>query len=352
MSTPPVNLPDNRVFGGRYRLVRPLSEGGMGSVWEAEHLALKSTVVVKLIAGQVITAEARQRFLQEARTAAALASPHIVQIFDYGVQDGTPYIAMELLNGESLAQRLSRQGALSPLETEGLVRQVCRAAARAHEANVVHRDLKPGNIFLVASEDELLVKLLDFGIAKATNGAGALQHTLPGAFLGTPTYASPEQAIGEKSLDHRSDLWSIGVIAFECLLGRPPFVGDSAASVVLSVCAGPLPVPSECGPVPSGFDAWFRQACARAPEQRFQNARAMAEALRTVLNPAASAATTAFSSMPATAEPAARVGATDAVPVEGTSAPADAPATRTLATARGKSRVPGWMALAAWVLVV
>lgn len=275
-----------RVLGAKYRLVRPLVAGGMGTVWIAEHLNLRSAVAVKLLSRELAeTEEAEQRFLREACTAASLRSPHVVQILDHGVDAGTPFIVMELLDGESLGSRLQREQRLGPAQTERIVRHVARAVGRAHEAGIVHRDLKPSNIFIVANEEEEIVKVLDFGIAKISDGWTSAQaaRTRTGTFLGTPGYVSPEQAEGASNIDHRTDIWSLGVIAFECLLGRPPFVAESFGSLLLAICSRSLPVPSEQGPVPRGFDDWFARACARAPEQRFQSAREAAQELRRVL---------------------------------------------------------------------
>ena len=143
-----------RILGGKYRLVRQLGQGGMGSVWHAEHLTLSSPVALKLIEpGTAEDPAALQRFLREARTAAALRSPHVVQILDYGVDDDTPYIAMELLEGESLSERLRRLGQLSLAETARVIQHMARAIGRAHEAGIVHRDLKPENVFIVKNDD-------------------------------------------------------------------------------------------------------------------------------------------------------------------------------------------------------
>lgn len=285
------SLTDQRILDAKYRLIKKLDEGGMGSVWFAEHLSLHSPVAVKLIGKEVAdTQEGLQRFLREARMAASLRSPHVVQILDYGVDLDTPYIVMELLDGESLAERLRRVGRLSSRETELVIRHVTRAVARAHDAGIVHRDLKPANIFIIENEDEEIVKLLDFGIAKASSDAlssSIASSTRTGAFLGTPFYVSPEQAEGVKGLDYRTDIWSMGVIAFECLLGRPPFTGDTFGSLVLSICTRPMPVPSELGPVLPGFDGWFARACAREPERRFQSAREAAAELRRLVEHAA-----------------------------------------------------------------
>jgi serine/threonine protein kinase len=275
----------SHVLDGKYRLVRQLGKGGMGTVWHAEHLTLSSPVAVKLLEqGTTREPDALQRFLREARTAAALRSPHVVQILDYGVDGDTPYIAMELLEGESLATRLARLGTLSPAETARIVQHVGRAMARAHDAGVIHRDLKPENVFIVENDDEEVIKVLDFGIAKTTAAAttaSAAGATRTGALLGTPFYMSPEQCEASKDLDHRTDIWSLGVIAYKCLLGRSAFTGESLGQVILAICSHPLPVPSRAGAVPEGFDAWFARACARSPRDRFDSAkRAAADFVR------------------------------------------------------------------------
>ncbi|MEO7035412.1 MAG: serine/threonine-protein kinase [Polyangiaceae bacterium] len=267
----------NLVIAGKYRLLQKLGEGGMGSVWRAEHLTLRSQVAIKLIDPSLATTnDARDRFLREAQSAASLRSPHVVQILDHGVDEGTPYIAMELLDGESLGERLARVGRLEPSEAARLLVQIGRAVGRAHDSRIVHRDLKPDNVFIVRNDDEEIAKVLDFGIAKlSTQGIddAATGGTRTGAMLGTPYYMSPEQAEGARSLDHRSDIWAMGVIAFECLLGRRPFDGETIGGLVLSICSRPLPVPSSCGLVPASFDAWFARACCRDVNGRFTSAR-------------------------------------------------------------------------------
>jgi serine/threonine protein kinase len=274
-----MNVPSEAaIIAGRYRLVRILGQGAMGTVWQAQHLTLKSQVAIKFI--QVDTAphaQALARFLREAQAAASLRSPHVVQILDHGVDDGMPYIAMELLEGETLADRLARVGRLSPIEAARILVHVGRAIGRAHEAGIVHRDLKPANVFIVRNDDEELAKVLDFGIAKAT-AANALAGpasagTRTGAALGTPYYMSPEQTQGAKNLDFRTDIWAIGVMGFECLLGRRPFDAETLGGLLLAICTGPIPVPSQSGAVLAGFDAWFARACAREPSQRFVSAK-------------------------------------------------------------------------------
>ena len=276
----------DRVLVGRYRLDERLGAGGMGSIWRAQHLVLAAPVAVKLIDREAVPdEETLARFMREAQSAATLRSPHVVQILDYGVDDKLPFIVMELLDGENLAQRLRRLTRLSSSDTARIVTHIGRAVARAHEAGIVHRDLKPENVFLIRNEDEEIAKVLDFGVAKVSVGDLGQEgtRTRTGSILGTPYYMSPEQAQGNKMVDHRSDLWSLGVIAFECLTGKRPFYSDGLGDLVLQICIRDIPVPSDCASVPIGFDAWFARACARDPEARFQSARELTDALREVL---------------------------------------------------------------------
>jgi serine/threonine-protein kinase len=280
-----------QILSGKYRLERELGRGGMGSVWLAEHLTLRSPVAIKLIdPGIAENPEALARFLREAQAAAALRSPHVVQILDHGVDNGVPFIVMELLEGESLASRIERAHRLSPAETARILTQVARAVTRAHEAGIVHRDLKPDNIFLVRNDEEEVAKVLDFGVAKASShGMGAASGaTRTGSVLGTPYYMSPEQAEGAKSIDGRSDLWALGVIAWECLLGTRPFEAETLGGLLLAICARDIPVPSSVGAVPPGFDAWFAKACARNVAYRFNSAKELAAELRHVCSGAGS----------------------------------------------------------------
>jgi serine/threonine protein kinase len=273
------------VIAGKFRLIRQLGRGGMGSVWAADHLALNSHVAVKIIDPAIASStEALQRFLREAQAAAALRSPHVVQTFDYGVENGVPFIAMELLEGQSLAQRLDQVGKLSLETTAHILTQVGRAIARAHDAGIIHRDLKPDNIFLVRNDDEEIAKVLDFGIAKATGSAlGTSSQTRTGAILGTPYYMSPEQAEGNRSVDHRTDLWSLAVIAFECATGKRPFESEALGDLILQICVRPIRKPSSVvATLPPSFDEWFAKATQRDPALRFQSARELATGLRVV----------------------------------------------------------------------
>lgn len=265
------------------KLVRPLGEGGMGAVWVAEHLSLRTQVVVKFIASALKNdKEATARFSREAAAAAQVKSPHVVQTFDHGfTADGTPYIVMELLEGRDLGALLDVEGRCAPELVVAIVAQLCRALDRAHERGIVHRDIKPGNIFLCDGGDgEIFVKLLDFGIAKGVDVPKIDSGTKTGAMIGSPLYMSPEQILGSKNVDHRSDLWSVGVVAYEALTGQRPFDAETMGGLAIQIHSEPLPSPSAMNPgLSPAVDAWFHRACSRAPGDRYGSAREMAAAL-------------------------------------------------------------------------
>lgn len=289
-SVAPASNPDfpgsGIVLERKYRLAYQIANGPMSSVWCAEHVALATPVAIKFLQpGVGSDADGRRRFLREARIACALRSPHVVQVLDYGVERDTPYIAMELLQGESLAGRLRRRGRLPPLEAAEILAPLAHALRRGHELGVVHRDLKPENIFIVRDGERELTKLLDFGVAKVraqSFGISVSRETADGEVVGTPHYMSPEQARGAPDVDLRTDIWAFGVIACECLLGYPPFAASGFASIITAICVRPLPVPSALGVVPLGFDAWFARACARAAEARFSSLDEAVSELRRV----------------------------------------------------------------------
>jgi serine/threonine-protein kinase len=270
------------LVAGRFRLERELGRGGMGSVWRAHQVALDTPCAVKFIEGEgAELPEHRARFEREAKAAAQLRSANVVQILDHGVWENRPYIAMELLEGEDLGQRLDRMGKLECAETVDIVGQVARALAKAHAAGIVHRDLKPENVFLVRDDDREVAKVLDFGIAKTKGVVPELGKTRTGALLGTPFYMSPEQVKGTGAVDARSDLWSLGVIVFECVTGRRPFESEALGDLFSKIMHDPVPMPSSVAPgVPPAFDAWWARASARAVDERFQSARELADALR------------------------------------------------------------------------
>jgi eukaryotic-like serine/threonine-protein kinase len=265
------------------RLERLLGEGGMGSVWLADHTTLHTRVVVKFISADHITnSEALTRFSREAAAASQVKSPHVVQTLDHGVTpDNLPYIVMEHLEGQDLEHHLGEHRMMRAKEVLELVGQLCKALEKAHAAGIVHRDIKPSNIFLCdAGDGGLFVKLLDFGIAKGGKLPTLDSGTKTGSMMGSPYYMSPEQVVGSKEVDFRSDLWSVGVVAFECLCGRRPFEAETLGGLAIKIHTEDLPRASSLNPaLTPAIDAWFDRACARAPEARFASARELSEQL-------------------------------------------------------------------------
>ena len=265
------------------RLKRPLGEGAMGAVWVADHLTLKTEVAVKFISAALAAdnAEIVARFEQEASVAAQIKSPHVVQTFDQGVMEGgTPYIVMELLEGESMGQRLERTGRLSLRQTAQVITQVARALSKAHELGIVHRDIKPDNIFLTTTDDGLFCKVLDFGIAKQTQLPKMGGLTNPGVMIGTPEYMSPEQVLSAKDVDYSADLWALAVTAYYALTGGMPFTADALGALCVALLKAEFPPPSTFrAELPPGIDEWFGKALHKEPDERFGAAREMALAL-------------------------------------------------------------------------
>jgi serine/threonine-protein kinase len=253
-------------------------------VWAASHTGLGQSVAIKFISREFVTSvEALRRFDAEAKAAAQLRSRHVVQVFDNGaLEDGTPYIAMELLKGESVYGRVHRAGPVPLNEALEILAQCCKALSKAHGAGIIHRDIKPDNIFLSSSdEDAVTVKVLDFGIAKFAGGPNDHGSTRTGAVLGTPLYMSPEQARGLKTIDHRTDLYSLGLVAYTMLTGNLAFSSESFGDLLLQICTAPLPSLCANAPwLPASMDAWFQRACAREPQDRFASAQEFSEALK------------------------------------------------------------------------
>ncbi|WP_437304419.1 bifunctional serine/threonine-protein kinase/formylglycine-generating enzyme family protein [Sorangium sp. So ce388] len=284
-----MELRPDAVIADKLHLLRPLGQGGMGVVWAARHLALDTDVAVKFIRPERVAANPAlvARFHREARATARIAHPHVVQVMDYGAVDGAvPYLVMELLRGFSLAELLERGGRLSFATARSLVQQVGSALESAHERGIVHRDIKPHNVFITEGSKEypLFVKVLDFGVAKIAGDAAvpaanpALTET--GMVIGSAPYMSPEQLEGSKDVDLRSDLWSLGVILYETLTGAQPFQGSSFVAVGAAVLKGKFrPVTEQRPDLPASIDDWFAKALSVDPSCRFQSSREMVEAL-------------------------------------------------------------------------
>ncbi len=264
------------------RLIRPLRRGGMGSVWVAEHTGLSTEVAVKFLSPNLVEdAESVARFRREASAASQVKSPHVVQMLDHGVtDDGVPFLVMELLEGSTLTDRL-RDGPLPVPTAVKIATQLARALGKAHEKGIVHRDIKPDNIFLCdVGGEEVFAKLLDFGVAKAPKSATEASHSITGAMVGTPHYMSPEQAVGSGDLDHRTDLWSLGMVVYEMLTGHRPFASDTIGGIVLELHTATIRPPCSLNPdLPPGIDAWFARASAKDPNLRFSSARQLSDTL-------------------------------------------------------------------------
>src|SRR4051794_14228506 len=242
-----------KTIAGRYALHRVIGHGGMGAVYEGEHLGIGKKVAVKFVDPEWATDErVVKRFAREARAMSAIESAHIVTVFDAGSEDGRPYLVMELLRGEDLGQRLRRLRRIPQREAMHVIAQVLKGLARAHAAGIVHRDLKPDNVFLVKHDtDPLFAKIVDFGISKIERpraNTSPLALTGRGTVLGTPFYMSPEQAQASSDVDGRTDLYSVGAILFECLTGRPPHTGESYEQVILAICMRDAPTLASLDP--------------------------------------------------------------------------------------------------------
>jgi serine/threonine-protein kinase len=259
----------------------------MGAVWLADHQGLKTRVVVKFMLEDLGASEgARNRFSREAAAAAQVKSPHVVQMLDHGVSDdGIPFIVMEHLEGHDLGDEISKSGPMDPAKVVTIISQVAKALSKVHAAGLLHRDIKPDNIFLVDGEEDVFAKLLDFGIAKTQVHEGEPtpldSETKTGQIVGTPFYMSPEQVTAQKTIDVRSDLWALGVVAYEALTGRRPFDGPSFGALAVKIATGNPPKPTETNPaLPPSVDGWFAKACAHNPADRFSSAKELADSLR------------------------------------------------------------------------
>lgn len=273
-----------KVLDGRYRVIARIGEGATSAVFEAEHVRLGRRVAVKVL--HPVHAQRREAALRlehEARIVGSIGHPSICAIHDVGwLEDGSPYLVMERLYGETLAARLRREGVLDWLVAVEIATQVLSALGRAHEMGVVHRDLKPENVFLGEERSGLpVVKLLDFGVSKMARGD--MELTQAGMVVGTPYYMAPEQARGQRDLDHRVDLWATGVVLYEALTGRRPFVARNYNALLVQILTSKQ---RPIGEVRTGVPAALVQAVDRAlskmREDRFQSAQEMRAALNAV----------------------------------------------------------------------
>ena len=276
-----LELASGTVIVGRYRVERLIGSGGMGAVYEVEHLHTGQRLALKVLTMQQQGA-AVERFKREARAASRIQSDHVVRVTDADVAPelaGVPFLVMELLEGADL-EHATAGGAAPHEDVVTWLRQVARALSKAHEAGIVHRDLKPENLFLTRREDgSPLVKVLDFGIAKLTAESGVL--TRSDQFLGTPAYMAPEQAESQGApVTASADLYAMGLIAFRLLVGRSYWRPGSLAQMLAQILVEPMAPASERGStLGPAFDAWFTRACSRDPSKRFESAFDQVEAL-------------------------------------------------------------------------
>src|SRR6187551_425167 len=285
----PPSIRSGNVLHGKYRLERELGRGAMGTVWAAIHLTLDQRVAIKVISSEIAnSAEAIQRFHTEAKAAAKLRSRYVVQVYDDGeTPEGLPYIVMEYLEGESLEDRIVRDGDIPLAEAVRITTHVGRALSRAHSRGIVHRDLKPANIFITKSEDDEMgwvAKVLDFGIAKLDDNRDK-STTKTGTVLGTPLFMSAEQVRGASNVDARADLYSLGMVFYNMLTGKYAFEGSSFGDLLVSICTDPLPKLGQYAPWASqALEVWFQKASAREASARFQSADEMIDDLYAAAN--------------------------------------------------------------------
>jgi eukaryotic-like serine/threonine-protein kinase len=264
-----------QVLAERYRIVRLVGEGGMGQVYEAQHVNINKRFALKLLRPEITSnAEAVARFRQEAWSASSIGHENIIEIEDFAtLPSGSVYLAMEFLTGLPLSERMREEPPMPFAESLDVTLQVASGLAAAHEKGIVHRDMKPENIFLAQKYGHLLVKILDFGIAKVSGAEGNRSLTRTGTIFGTPHYMSPEQALG-KPLDHRADIYSVGVIMYEMFTGKVPFEAESFMGILTKhITTQPKP-PREVAPereIPAEVEALILRSLAKEPEERQQS---------------------------------------------------------------------------------
>ena len=279
-----------QTLSGRYLVTRKVGQGGMGAVYEATHTLIGKRVAVKVLLEKYAKREAIvQRLEQEAKLASSLRNEHIIDITDFGqTEDGRTFVVMEYLEGESLAECLAREQKLPEQRILRLAAQTAAALAAAHDKGVVHRDIKPENLFLLQRKETDFVKVLDFGISKSLRASGEEEQprlTQTGMVLGTPLYMSPEQSRGDDDLDHRVDIYALGVIMYEASTGRVPFIGTNYLSVISQVLNEAPPPPRELRPeLTEEFEAVVQRAMAKDRNERYASARDLAADLNQLVD--------------------------------------------------------------------
>jgi len=283
MSPPPIRVGD--VIANKYEVESVVGEGGMGIVVAARHLELQQRVAIKYLLPEIAEQGlAAERFRREARSAARIRGEHVCRVLDVGTLDsGVPFMVMEYLEGRDLAGELASRTRLPASEAVEYVLQACEALAEAHAAGIVHRDLKPANLFLAARSDgSRRIKVLDFGVSKSLLGADSSQLSLTqtASFVGSPLYMSPEQLDSAKSVDARTDIWAMGIVLYELLTGRAPFLADSIPRLLSAVLNDPPPPFATLSvKAPSGLEAVVRRALAKSRDERYASVAELANAL-------------------------------------------------------------------------
>ncbi|MFO0669817.1 MAG: serine/threonine-protein kinase [Polyangiaceae bacterium] len=285
-----MTLTPGTLVAARYRLIRQLGQGGMGSVWSATHVVTGKSVALKFLSADVADESSKKRLLREARAACSVRHPHVVQVHDVlEIEGELPVLVMDLLEGESLGDRLERERVVPEGELVRILLQMVGALEAAHARGVVHRDIKPDNVFLVRRPDGALdVKVLDFGIAKVTkledgDAAETAKLTGTGAMMGTPYYMAPEQVFGEKDVDARTDLWATGIMIYECASGVRPTEGANLGQILKLVTVGPFtPLAQVASGVSPGLARVVDMCLERDRTRRVPTATALREALERV----------------------------------------------------------------------
>jgi serine/threonine-protein kinase len=282
-SDPTSPVQPGEVLLGKYRVDRILGAGGIGIIVAAHHLQLDERVAIKFLLPDALQSpDVVARFAQEARAAVKIKSEHVVRVIDVGtLPSGSPYMVMEYLEGADLSAVLSRRGPMPIEEVVALVLQACEALAEAHALGIVHRDLKPANLYAIARADgSPSVKVLDFGISKVTTPGADMGMTKTSAIVGSPLYMSPEQMRSAKSVDARTDIWSIGAILYELLSGQPPFTGESLPELCVNIMnSAPPPILSLRPDLPHKLEAVILRCLEKDRQNRFANIAELAVAL-------------------------------------------------------------------------